>query len=384
MKTLVLNVLLTAFAAAQVVPAPGNVALPLDEYNALVERAARPPRVPDAPPLRHLLKSADIRLTVNAESVAGTVAIQGELLSAGNSKVPLLTGLIVTDARQGSLDLPLQQEVGVHSAVLSGPGPFAVELATTIPLTIETGRASFHLPAPSAGAVRLTLVVPGAQTLVNLSPGLITSRTSANGRTTIEAVLQPGQVSTIWWAARLNSSLAPAAPKEVRFLSDVKTLISVSEAELAVAALAEITIVQGEPAQFRVQIPPGYELTGATGPTLAASDVQGNDLVVTVNDPALRSHQFLFSFARPTVATRTEIPLLTFTGTQRGNRRGVGGGGRRNGTRRDGVGGAPSHGSQRDQFLSAESGRLNTARGLPLSEAPHGTARRGARLGAVS
>jgi hypothetical protein len=48
----------------------------------------------------------------------------------------------------------------------------------------------------------------------------------------------------------------------------VKTLISVSEAQIAVAALAEITVVQGEPAQFELALPEGYEVTGVTGASL--------------------------------------------------------------------------------------------------------------------
>ncbi|MEP6961249.1 MAG: carboxypeptidase-like regulatory domain-containing protein [Acidobacteriota bacterium] len=311
--------LLAGIAAAQNVPVPaaGNVALPLDEYNVLVERAAHPPKPSESVPARYVLKSAEISLTVQAESVSGTVAIQGELLSTGRHKVPLVNGMIVTDAQQGGMELPLEQESGVHSALLAGPGTFAVTLATAVPLTIETGRASFYLPVPSAGAARLTLTVPGAQTLVYLSPGLITGRSSSNGRTTIEAVLLPGQTSSVWWAARLATSSAPAPPKEVRFLSDVKTLISVAEAEITVAALAEINVVQGEPTEFRMEIPAGYEVTGVTGPTLASSDTQANGVVITVNNPAERKHSFLLSLAKANSVTRAEIPLVTFAGTQR-------------------------------------------------------------------
>lgn len=314
---MLLTIVCVAGAFAQVVPAPGNVALPLDDYNSLVERAAHPPRSPEAAPIGHVLKSAQINLSVQAESVTGTVALNGETLSAGNRKVPLVTGFIVTDAQRGGADLPLEQSGGIHSALLPGPGAFDVTLTAALPLNMEAGRASFNLPAPSAGAVRLTLLVPGAQTLVNLTPGIITSRTTSNGRTTVEAVLVPGQTSNIWWAARLNSPAAPAAPKEVRFLSDVKTLISVSENDLSVAALTAITVVQGEPAQFRIPIPAGFELTGATGPAVSGNEMQGTTLLLTVSDPAARVHEFLISFSRENMSKQIEVPLLTFTGTQR-------------------------------------------------------------------
>ena len=320
MKKLVMILAAVSAAWAQntvPVPASGNVTLPLDQYNQLVELAGQPPKKPDGPPFRHVLKNAEMNLEVKGESVSGSIVIEGEVLAAGDRKVPLVTGMTVLDAQQSGNPLPLEQDGGTHWALLSGPGEFTVTLQTAMPLGIETGRASFNLPAPAAGAARLTLTVPGSQTLVNLSPGLITRRSSIDGRTTIEATLVPGEIANIWWAARLNTPATPAPPKEVRFLSDVKTLISVSQAELAVAALAEITVVQGEPSQFRIQSPEGYELTGATGPTLVSSDVQGRTILLTVNNPALRSHQFLISLTKDNMSTRTEIPLVTFEGTQR-------------------------------------------------------------------
>ena len=94
-------------------------------------------------------------------------------------------------------------------------------------------------------------MIPGDHTFANLSPGIITSRKSENGHTMIEATLVPGQPANIWWATR--EAVTPTVPREVRFLSDTKSLISVSEAEMRVAVLADITVVQGEPSQFQVE-----------------------------------------------------------------------------------------------------------------------------------
>jgi hypothetical protein len=302
------------------VPAAGNVTLPLDQYNQLVERAGQPPKKSDAPPVPHVLKSALMNLQVNGESVSAVISIEGEVLATGDRKVPLLKGIVVRDARQAGRELPVIQDGGRDgglAVVLPGPAPFVVALDAALPLTIEPGRASFSLPAPQAGAVRVTLSIPGDQTQVNLSPGLITGRSSHDGRTTIDATLVPGQTTNVWWAARLSTPLAPAAPKEVRFLSDLKTLISVGEAELRVAALAEVTVVQGEPAQFTIHAPEGYELTGATGSSLASSETGKDSIVLNVSNSALRSHQFLISLARTNMAPTAEVPLITFEGTQR-------------------------------------------------------------------
>jgi len=311
--------LLAALALAQVqaqVPQSGNVSVPLDEYNKLIELSTRPAKKPDTPPVPYILKAAKLNLAVTGESVSGTITIEGEVLAKGEQKVPLLSGMTVLDAQQRGAELPITQENGVLIALLTGPRDFVVTLKTAVPLTIETGRASFSLPTPAVGAAMLTLTVPGDNTAVNLSSGMITARSSANGRTTIEATLNPGQPATLWWASRQGPAL-PTAPKEVRFLSDVKTLITVSDSEITIAALAELTIVQGEPAQFTVTAPDGYEMTGATGTSLLTSDAQGKSIRLQVNNPNARSHQFLLSFTKSNPGTKAGVPFITFEGTQR-------------------------------------------------------------------
>ncbi len=183
-----------------------------------------------------------------------------------------------------------------------------------LPLRIEVGRASFNLPAPAAGSVRLALAIPGEHTLVNISPGLITSRGSDKGKTTIEATLVPGQPATIWWATR--EAATQVTPKEVRFLSEVKTLVSVSEAELRVAALADITVVQGNPSEFELDVPAGYEVTGVTGATLESNEVRDSLVILKVSASAQR-HQFLISMERPLSDSKTSAPFLSFKNAQR-------------------------------------------------------------------
>jgi len=297
------------------VPASGNVTLPLDEYNHLLELASKPARKTDAPPVPYSIKRADLKFRVTDESVQGTVQLQGEILHKGATKVPLTTGMAILDARQEGKSLPLALENGTHTAVLNGPSEFSVTLEAGLPLNIEAGRASFSLPAPSAGSVRFALIVSGDHTNVRVSPGLITLRSSENGQTSIEATLVPGVPANIWWTTR--ESAAPVVPKAVRFLSDVKTLVSVSEAEIRVAALADISVVQGEPAQFEIEIPAGYEVTGTTGASIESSEVEFGVLVLKVSAPAQRSHQFLISMEKSISATKVDAPFLGFTNAQR-------------------------------------------------------------------
>ncbi|HLJ88485.1 MAG TPA: carboxypeptidase-like regulatory domain-containing protein [Candidatus Angelobacter sp.] len=320
-KRLLIAVLIMSITAlgedktAAPLPTSGNVTLPLDEYNRLVELASRPVKAPETPPLPYVLKCADLKFRVQNESVEGTVHLEGEVFKKGLTKVPLATGVTILDAHQEGKALPLEYENGTQTTVLSGPSEFAVTLDTGLQLGIGAGRASFSFPVPPAGSARLMLAIPGDHTNVRISPGLITGRTTVNGQTAIEATLVPGQPVNVWWTTREIAT--PVAPRELRFLSDVKTLMTVSEADLRIAALADINVLQGEPAEFRLEIPAGYEFTGASGASLESSEIQDGILVLKVNSPAQRNHQFLISMERPVSGTKTAAPFLSFKAAQR-------------------------------------------------------------------
>lgn len=296
-------------------PNSGNVTLTLDEYNRLVELAAKPPKKLDAPPLPFSIKHADLKLHIENDVVLGTVQLDGEVFRKGMSRVPLAAGMTIFDAHQGVKGLPMQLENGTQTAILPGSAEFSVAIDAGLPLRIEAGRASFALPVPAAGSVQLTLQIPGDHTFANLSPGLITSRKSENGHTTIEATLVPGQPASIWWATRETAT--PVVPREVRFLSDMKTLVSVSEADVRVAALADITVVQGEPSQFQLELPAGYEVTGVTGASLESTEIRSGILTLRLNSAGQRTHEFLISLEKSISAPKADAPFLTFKGAQR-------------------------------------------------------------------
>lgn len=312
-------VLLSVSASAQnrdyPLPSSGNVTLPLDEYNKLTDLAGKPMVKPDTPPVPYAIKRAELKLRAGNESVAGTVQCDGEVFAKGAIRIPLLSAPAILDASQGGKPLPLEQAGGIQTAILPGPAEFSIMLDAGIPLSIEAGRASFSLPVPMAGSAQLKLEIPGEHTNVRINQGLITSRASSNGQNVIEATLVPGQTTNIWWTTR--EITAPAAPKEIRFLTDVKTLVSVGEADLRMAILADVTVIQGEPAQFEMPIPSGFEFTGVSGASLESEELQGGSLILKVGDTARRSHQFLISLEKPVAATKADIPVVSLKGAQR-------------------------------------------------------------------
>jgi carboxypeptidase family protein len=303
-------------------PAPGStgtVTLSLAEYDRLVELASRKPKTADAAPLPFVLTRAAFKLKLVEQTLVGTVDIDGSLLENGNVKAPLTSGLLILDARQignqPGNPLPLLQEGPSHAAILNGPGPFGVSLGIASGLTIDAGRASFVLPVPLAGTSLLTLELPGNHANVRIEPGIVTSRTSANGNTIVEAALEPGKPARVWWTTR--EVAAPVAQREVRFLSDVKTVVSVGDSQVRLTAYCDVTVIQGEAADFKMALPAGYELAVASGTTLESSDVTNGTLTLTVHDSAKRNHQFLIAIERTNGDTKVEAPLLAFAGAQR-------------------------------------------------------------------
>jgi hypothetical protein len=294
---------------------PGTVTLSLSEYDRLVALATRKTKTPDGVPLPFVLSHAVFKLRLEKQTLVGTVEIDGALLETGPVKTPLTAGLTVLEAKQSGTALPLLQEGTNHSAILIGPGPFAVSLGVAAPLTIEAGRASFVLPVPLATSSILSLEIPGNHANVHVEPGLVTTRTTLNGNSLIEAALQPGKPARIWWTTR--EVAAPVAQREVRFLSDIKSVVSVGDSQLRLTALCDVTVIQGEAAEFKLPLPKGFELTTASGNTLASHDDSGNVLTLRVHDPTRRNHQFLIAIERTNRETSVEAPLLEFTGAQR-------------------------------------------------------------------
>ncbi|HTE07107.1 MAG TPA: hypothetical protein VK824_13015, partial [Planctomycetota bacterium] len=277
------------------VETPRGVTLTLAEYNRLIDLSTRAPQ-PPARALPAVLTAADLRLRVDGDSVRGAFSVSGETFRNGVDRVKLMSGSTLIAATTPGRSLPLQTDGANQFALVPGPGPFALDLQWGATLVFRPGRASFELPVPEAGTARATIDLPGDQADVHLSIGLITRRTVDNGRTTIEATLVPGKAAEVWWSMR--DSAPTVAARELRALADVLTLITIGDSEVRMAALVDVTVVQGELRTLGVRLPAGYELTGVTGNSLESSEPRDGGLAITVGDPASRRHQFLISLER--------------------------------------------------------------------------------------
>jgi hypothetical protein len=273
-----------------------TVTLSLTEYNRLVDLATRPVQGPSIAPVGAVLSSADLRIRVERDTVHGIFNLTGDVLRPGINRIGLVSGATLIEGTAAGRPLPLAAEGNVHSALLPGPGPFALTLEWGAPLTFVPGRGSFTLPVPSAGTARATVDLPGDQADVRFSAGLVTRRSTSNGRTLVEVTLRPGAATEVSWSMR--DSAPVAAARDVRMLADVFTLVTLGDSDVRMAALVDVTVAQGDPRTIDVKLPQGYELTGITGNSLESSVDRDGSVVLTLAEPSARRHQFLVSLER--------------------------------------------------------------------------------------
>jgi len=177
------------------------------------------------------LTRADISVRIDGPVARATMLVEGQVFRSGVVKVPLINGATLLDARAENRPLPVVAEGDLHVAFLPGPTTFAATLEVGTPLSFTPGRGTFVLPVPIAGTATAVITVPGDQTDIHLSRGIVLRRSSANGRTTIDATLDPGTPTEVWWSTRDSAPTQPNA-RNAQVLSEVKTLVTIGEADV--------------------------------------------------------------------------------------------------------------------------------------------------------
>ena len=276
--------------------APRTVTLSLAEYNRLLDLSAAVPSTPAQASPGAAINAADLRVRVDGPAARGQFVLQGAVFNDGVQTLPLITGANVLGATANGRVLPLVVEGQTHAALLQGVGPFTATLEWGASLAFQPGRASFTLPVPHSGTARATLDLPGDQADVRISTGLITRKAPANGRTLVDVTLKPGTPAEVSWTMR--DSAPVAAARDTRTVADVFTLVTIGESDIRMAALLDVTVVQGEPRTFEARIPAGYEISTITGSSLDRTDERPGSVVLTGSDTALRRHQVLVSLER--------------------------------------------------------------------------------------
>ena len=296
-------------------PPPGTVTLSLAEYDRLVERADRPARRADPPPIPAIVARSDGHVRVVGDRARGTFTLEGEVFASGLTVVPLTTGATIIDARLGTTSLALTREGEMTAALVEGPRAFSITVEWGAPVQQSPGRASLAVPAPMTGAVNAVFELPGTAGDVQISPGAVTRTTAGPGGTRVEATLVAATPSRLSWATK---RVEATTPREARTVADVKSLVSLRDAELRVTSLVEVSVLAGQPDRIAITVPEGFVFEGASGGTVEPVGNRPDVVVVRMERPLERRHQVLVSFERQAAATgRIEIALPTVIGAER-------------------------------------------------------------------
>jgi hypothetical protein len=297
--------------------APGTVTLPIADYDRLLDRAAQPAGGGAQPPIPAVVARAELAGRIEGDVARGTLRLDGEVFQRGAVKVPLVSGATLAEGRADGRILPLLQDGDSHAGVLTGPAPFVITLDWTTPVEPTPGRVSVLLPQPASGTGTASLDLPGDPGDVRVEPGLLTDRQTANGRTIVRFTLTPGARARVSWSVR--EAVGQAVPVEVRTLGEVKSLITIGDGDLRISSLVDVTVVRGEPRDFQIELPAGYEATSVTGATLDRFTVSGQTLSLTVREPERRRHQFVLTLEQPHAAGsfKADTSFPTVAGVQR-------------------------------------------------------------------
>ena len=302
---------------AQPAPAagPGTVTLPRAEYDRLLDLLRRAP-VRGVLPAPGAVHRADLRVRATETDARATMTIEGEVFGTGTFRVPVARGDMLVDARMDGRPLAIVTDQDVHFAILTGPGAFSATLEFGVPLILQPGRAIAMFPVPVAPSAAVTVDVPGSPATFAISPGEVTRRTSAAGRTVAEAVIPAVQGANAMWS---TAAATPAPAREARFISDVKTLLTIDEADTRLLALVDVTVLQGAPAPFHLRLPAGYTFVRATGATLDRTEAVPDGLTIVTRASSDRHHQFVITMQRssPSGTFRLESGVPSVDGAQR-------------------------------------------------------------------
>ncbi len=285
-------------------PTPGTVTLSLAEYNRLLDRSVAAAKHGEEPPIPSVVSRAELTLRAAGDVVRGTITLQGEVFRSATTSVPLLSGGTLVDAQLAvgarELAVPLVFDGGMYRAILPGGKPFQLTLTWATTIASEPGRAVVVLPTIAASSVRGSIDAPGDHADIRVQPGVITRRTTNDGRTQVEMTLEAGAAPRVTWSSRDANNTAATAPRELRLLSDVKTLATIGEVDVKLAALFDITVLSGEPTEFAIHLPAGFEVASASGASVEATSDRTSAGILTLNvrEPSRRRHQFLVTLER--------------------------------------------------------------------------------------
>lgn len=298
-----------AQAPAPDVTRPRAVTLALAEYNRLMDLADRASGATGgAPAAAGSAALVDVR--VEGGAARGTITITGATLRTGLTRVPLVAATTVIDAAPGAMPVPLVADRDGVAAVVTGPGPFTIALGWNADVRTDAGRTTLTLPAPRTGTARAVVEVPGEPGDLRVKAGTVTARRrTPTGATALDVTLVPSAAAEVSWISREVTPLAPSGP--ARVVSDIGTVVTVTDTDVRVSALITLDVSRGQLAACTLTLPAGYRVAGVHGTTVERVDTTADGVRVTLLTPEAPRHVLLAELERPWPGGASAVDAVT-------------------------------------------------------------------------
>ena len=250
---------------------PRRVLLPRDEYEELLQKAARKPE--NKAPLNASLIAGDYTITVEEERARLVGKLTVDVLQEGLFAVPLdLAGVGLRSATLDGKNASIgRDDSGKLTLFVEGTGRHELVLLMVSPLQTTAARQqlSFRLPRPPAGQLKMT--VPGDVEIKN-GAAVISRKVDADAGVTRFELVPPAGDATI--VMTLNSRLAR---RQRAVVARSVIVDEVTEAYERLHATVSLSILHQAVDRFRFVVPEGFEVTDVDSPQLARWAIERTD-----------------------------------------------------------------------------------------------------------
>ena len=253
---------------------PGEVVLPLDAYNTLVDAAARHNRPMPAPPEDASVRQARYRVSVQGAQARVVMTAVVDVLGPGRFTQTLLG----SDSALLSLAVDAKPEGALvldeHYAVELAPGSHTVELEVAVPVDRE-GPSELQLAVPAAVTARLEMALPGVGWNVQVGGVDNPQLGRSGGNTLLTAALPVTRDLKLSWVRQgadegdeepVPANTGSSTPGRAR--AQVLHHVAVEEAVVRGSVRVTLSIQKGTRTQASVLLPANVEVL----------DVQATDL----------------------------------------------------------------------------------------------------------
>jgi hypothetical protein len=301
---------------------PGWVVISVPDYRALRVKAYPAEREPEPPPVDATLTRVEYDLRAGSDLAAGRATLTVDVLKNGWVRVPIPSGLFVSEAKLDGKPLSLAppgaggKEAGQLSALLSHAGRSVITLEIALPIASSPKEERLSLPSTSSGVTKVTLEIPHAGIDLSLYGGLFSdSADLPNGGGKWTAYGKAAEPMTFVWHRKIEDHHTTLP---LRMRGTLTQFVGLGEDSTSLTANVAIEITQGAAKEARIQLPEKVTINQVQGALVDDWEQKPGELRVTFLEPVEQAASFvIIGEATLPHDGAIDVPLLRLTDTER-------------------------------------------------------------------